>query len=268
MCRHAAYLGPGIAATELLRDLDHSLYHQSFQARELLTGVVCADGYGFGWYDEDGPAGPTTAARYSYPGPIWSDPNLDSMASHVRAQVMVAAVRNATVAGSNTHPNCAPFQDGRFLFSLNGFLPNFPSAWREPMASWLPTERRERIKGDTDGEYLFQILLARVDAMGGDPADLATATQSLVRDVQSHAATEGMDVHLNLLVSDGERVVATRSGSKPTQNSLYLLQDGDEFPGATVIASEPLYDDPMWEPVAPDTVLVVQAGAPPVRLRS
>ncbi len=266
MCRHAAYLGPGVAATELLSDLEHSLCHQSYQARELLTGVVCADGYGFGWYDDDGSDG--IAARYSFPGPIWSDPNLASMAPHIRAQVMVAAVRNASVAGRNTHDNCAPFRDGRYLFSLNGFLPNFPDAWSEPFASWLTPERRNRVRGGTDAEYLFQILLARVDEHGGDAAALASATQSLIRDVLNHAKTAGLDVYLNMLLSDGERVVATRAGSKPTQNSLYLLQDGDEFPGATVVASEPLYDDPLWVPVESDTVLVVQAGAPPVRLRA
>ncbi len=265
MCRHAAYLGPPIHATGLLRDLEHSLHHQSYRARELLTGSVCADGYGVGWYDDGARDG---AARYTYPGPVWSDPNLDQALPYVQSGLLVAAVRNATVAGSNTHANCAPFADGNHLLSLNGFLDDFPAAWRAPMRDWLPDERRERVHGDTDGEHLFQALLARLDELGGDPADLATATQGLVRDVLRHAESEGVDAHLNLLVSDGKQVVATRAGSKPTQNSLYLLQDGDEFPGATVLASEPLYDDPLWVPVEPDTVLTVQEGAPPVRLRA
>lgn len=264
MCRHAAYLGPGIAATELLRDLEHSLQHQAYQARELLTGVVCADGYGYGWYDTDH----TEPARYTYPGPVWSDPNLESTAPYVRSHFLVAAVRNATVAGSNTHANCAPFRDGRYLYSLNGALDHFPTRWREPMVDWLPPERRERVRGGTDGEHLFQCLLARMDEAGGDPADLPTTVQGLVRDVLRYAEGEGIGAQLNLLVGDGERLVATRAGSKPTQPSLYLLQDGDEFPGAHVVASEPLYDDPLWAPVEPDTVLTLQRDAPPVRLRA
>lgn len=264
MCRHAAYLGPGIAATELLRDLDHSLYHQAYRARELLTGVVCADGYGYGWYDADH----AEPGRYTYPGPVWSDPNLESTAPYVHSHFLVAAVRNATVAGQNTHANCAPFRDGRHLWSLNGFLEQFPGRWREPLADWLPAGRRERVRGTTDGEHLFQMLLARLDEAGGDPADLPTAVQGLVRDVVRHAASEGVTAHVDLLVGDGERLVATRAGSSPTQNSLYLLQDGDEFPGAHVVASEPLYDDPMWTPVETDTVLTLQRDAPPVRLRA
>lgn len=264
MCRHAAYLGPGIAASELLCDLDHSLTHQSYQARELLTGVVCADGYGFGWFDPDR----SEAARYAYPGPIWSDPNLASTAPSIRSTLLMAAVRNATVAGSNTHANCAPFQDGPYLFSLNGFLTDYPTAWNEAIDSWLPKKRGNRLKGNTDAEHLFQILLARLEESEGGPADLPNAVQGLVRDVLAYAASNGLEAHLNLLVSDGKRLVATRAGTSPTQNSLYLLQDGDEFPGAHLVASEPLYDDPLWEPVNPDTVLVLQQDAPPVRLRA
>jgi hypothetical protein len=151
------------------------------------------------------------------------------------------------------------------------------------------------VRGNTDSEHLFQAFLSRLDAAGpggigggggasgpspprgpNSPnthgpgiggAELASTLQSFCRDVARHAEEVGTKVQLNLLVSDGETLLATRCASVPTQNSLYLLQDGDEFPGSHVVASEPLYDDPEWEVIPPDTLLVLRAGAPPVRLR-
>lgn len=259
MCRHAAYVGPGVALSELLCDLDHSLLKQSYQPRHLLTGVVCADGYGVGWYDEDG-----EAARYAFPGPIWSDPNLAAMTPRIRSDCFVAAVRNATVAGSNTHANCAPFTQGRFHGSLNGALDDF-AAWRDELWDGLPPALRRAGRGDTDAELVFLMVLAAMEGHEG-PSALATATQEVCRDLIDRAQRRGTKVQLNLLLSDGDQVVATRAGSMPTQNSLFLLHDGEEFPDAFVVASEPLYDDPAWQVVEPDTVLVLRADAPPVRL--
>ena len=260
MCRHAAYVGPGIALSEVLRDVEHSLWHQSFQARELLAGVVCADGYGVAWYDAD--SGPD-AARYAFPGPIWSDHNLATLAPRVRSHTVVAAVRNATVAGHNTEANCAPFTFGRWCLSHNGFLEDF-AAWRPALVDSLSPRARNAIRGSTDSEHIFAMVL---DAAERNPGDgLVSAVQEVCRTLLGEATRLGKRCQLNLLASDGDHVVATRSGSTPTQNSLYVLQDGEEFPGAVVLASEPLYDDAQWQAVAPDTVIAARAGAPLVRL--
>lgn len=261
MCRHAAYIGPGIALGEILADLDHCLLQQSYQPRELLTGVVCADGYGVTWYTPD--AGPD-AARYAYPGPIWSDSNLQSMAPFVRSPIVVAAVRNATIAGSNTVANCAPFRHGRLSLSHNGYLEDFAASWQRDLVDGLSSEARGAIHGDTDSQHIFALL---IDALAEHKDNLPAATQSVCRDLLERATQLGKVAQLNLLLSDGQHVIATRSGSKPTQNSLYVLQDGEEFPDAVVLASEPLYDDPAWEPVRTDTLIAAQAGAPLVRMK-
>jgi glutamine amidotransferase len=261
MCRHAAYVGPGIAAAELLSDLDHSLLHQSYQARELLTGTVCADGYGFGWHDADGIAG-----RYGFGGPIWSDRNLTTMANKVRGRIIIGAVRNATVARGNTAADAAPFHSGDYLWSLNGFVTDFETHWRDGLfAEIINPARRAEIHGQTDGEYMFAAWLSLIDASESDRAPLS-ALQTLVRRILNEAEASGKPAFLNILASDSEHVYATRAASTPGQNSLYTLFDGDEFPDAWVVASEPLYDDPMWEPLAPDSIIVLSPEAPPIRL--
>lgn len=260
MCRHAAYVGPGIAASEILRSVPHSMYHQSYQARELLVGTVCADGYGYGWYDDD------QAARYAFGGPIWADGNLDTTAPHIRSRMMIAAVRNGTLPSGNSPADAAPFQYDKYLWSLNGFLDGFEEHWRDgPLRDWIHPEKRRAIKGQTDAEHLFAAWLSLIDEEVGDAAPLR-ALQRLVRLVIDEARSSGRHAQVNLLAADGDHVYATRSGSKPTQNSLYTLHDGSDFPDAWLVASEPLYDDPMWEPVPPDTILAIRADAPAVRL--
>ncbi len=263
MCRHAAYIGPGITVDELVTALPHSLLKQSYQARELLTGSVCADGHGFGWVDPDR----DEAGRYASAAPIWSDPNLRTMAPSIRSGLIIAAVRNATIATANAPEDAAPFQHGAHLWSLNGALEDFKGRWRDgPMRDWIAPEFRNVVQGQTDGEHLFAAWLSRIDSGDGPSAGLQ-ALQSLLRDAVRFGDEQGLDVQLNILASDGEHLYATRAGNHPTQNSLYTLQDGDDFPDAWVVASEPLYDDPAWEPVAADSVIAFAADAPPVRLQ-
>ncbi len=265
MCRHAAYVGPGTSISSLF-ELPHGLEHQSFAARELLTGVVCADGFGVGWYDGDTRPEP---GRYANPMPVWSDKNIQQFGPIVHSPLMVAAVRNATIAGSNTEANCAPFADGRYLLSHNGYLEDFEASWRETMSQeWIAPQRIRHIRGNTDSEFLFQALLSRHDESEAASSSLPTAIQSLLQDIGTHAKQTGKDAYVNLLVADGVRLIATRYSTNDRVNSLYYLPDGDQFPGAHVVASEPLYDDPLWEPVAPNAILVLSAYAPPVRLQA
>lgn len=259
MCRHAAYIGPPAPLAPLLVGLEHSLLHQSYAARELLPGVtVNADGFAVAWYDTDVRPEP---ARYARGDPIWSDADLPRLASLVHSTTFLAAVRSATVAGQNTASNAAPFAHGRWSWSLNGYLRDFSTVWRDHIErEWLTPAQRNAIQGTTDAEYLFHAFLARLE--GEEPM---AALRGLVADVKVHAQQHGTAVQLNLLVSDGDRILATRDGTETTCNSLYHLADGAEFPDAHVVASEPMTTGE-WQEVQPQTLLVLSAGAPPVRL--
>jgi glutamine amidotransferase len=50
MCRLLGYLGPAIQLDHLLYKPEQSLIVQSYQPREMTSGVVNADGLGIGWY--------------------------------------------------------------------------------------------------------------------------------------------------------------------------------------------------------------------------
>jgi glutamine amidotransferase len=76
MCRWLAYQGNPIYLDQLVYQPEHSLVHQSIEARKAVTRVN-ADGFGLGWYTER-----STPGQFHEVLPAWSDENLRSLAHH------------------------------------------------------------------------------------------------------------------------------------------------------------------------------------------
>src|SRR6185437_13488540 len=108
MCRHLAYLGPPASLAAVLSDPPHGLVRQSWSPREQRHGTVNADGFGVGWYAPGDPV----PARYRRAGPIWGDDLLPDLARVVRTGALLAAVRDATVAGADAEAAAAPYATG------------------------------------------------------------------------------------------------------------------------------------------------------------
>lgn len=79
MCRWLAYQGEPIYLDELVYKPEHSLVHQSLEARKAVTRVN-ADGFGLGWYTER-----STPGQFHEVLPAWGDENLRSLAHHIRS---------------------------------------------------------------------------------------------------------------------------------------------------------------------------------------
>jgi gamma-glutamyl hercynylcysteine S-oxide hydrolase len=229
VCRHLAYLGPPVALSTLLFDAPHALATQSRHPRYQPAGRTNPDGWGVTWYA----AGTTEPARYRSTTAIWDDAAFDANA--VRSGAIVAAARLASPGTTLDERNNAPFVSRRWCFSLNGFA--FRDGRGPRLRDALSPARTAALEGDTDSEVLFGLVLDRID----DGADAADA----LRDVTVLVDPDD-DVRLNLLLSDGASVAATAWG-----NSLFVHDHGDRL----VVASEPLDDDPAWEPVADRSVV-------------
>ncbi|HLL56300.1 MAG TPA: hypothetical protein VK359_00090, partial [Rubrobacteraceae bacterium] len=94
MCRIVAYLGETeVPLSSLILEMDHSLLVQSYAPKEMMSGVVNADGFGAGWYapEVDG-----EAAVYRSNAPLWADRSFASIAPKVSSATVLAAVRSAT----------------------------------------------------------------------------------------------------------------------------------------------------------------------------
>jgi glutamine amidotransferase len=153
----------------------------------------------------------------------------------------VAAVRNATPGLPVEDSGAAPFTVERYLFSHNGSV----DAWHEGVGLKLRrglSERREAVVGGrSDSEVLFAMVLDHLD--NGAPA--AEAVARVIDEVCGLAGGR-----LNLLLSDGETVTATRHGC-----SLFVREATD----TALVASEPLDDEPGWYPVPERAVVSLTA---------
>ena len=248
MCRHLAWMGEPVALGDLVLAPPHSLEHQSYAPRELLRGVVCADGFGIGWYADGDPE----PAAYRREMPIWADGDLPGVARVVRSRLVVASVRNATPeVGHVGAAGVQPLVSGRYLFAHNGFVAGFSERARA-LRALLPDDLYAAHRGGGDSETLFLLILARVR---GEDGDLATGVAGALADVAERAPGSA----LNVVVSDGETLVASRMAAGRQADSLYTC-DGGRLPGGVVIASEPFDDHPAWTAVPEDRLAVVTHG--------
>ena len=72
---------------------EHSLLVQSYATKEMMSGVVNADGFGCGWY---APGVDDEPAVYRSNSPVWSYRCSASIAPKVHSVTVLAAVRSAT----------------------------------------------------------------------------------------------------------------------------------------------------------------------------
>ena len=261
MCRIAAYLGgTETSLSSLVLEAQHSLLVQSYAPKEMLSGVVNADGFGCGWYAPEVDGDP---AVYRSNAPMWADRSFASIAPKVRSRTVLAAVRNATPGLPAEESGVPPFASGPYLFAHNGAIRNFRRSAMRPLRDILSDESYSGLLGVTDSETIFALLMDRLradKAEVGDAVALSEATAAALGKVTAICENLGIPATLNVGVTDGEAMVFTRFSTEGPGNSLYWLEDGRSFPDAVVIASERFDDDPAWQQVPDRHLLVADAG--------
>ena len=233
MCRHLAYLGPPASLQALITDPPYGLSRQAWAPRRQFHGIMNVDGFGAGWYADGDPV----PARYRRAGPIWADPCFADLARVTRTRALLAAVRSATPGTEEGVAAAAPYASGRWLFSHNGALDDWPSATAS-LAATLPPADLLALEARCDSALVWA-LVARQLRAGATPADALAWMVAALED-------DKIGGRFNFLLTDGEVIAATAAG-----NSLcYRLGDG-----AVVVASEPGDEEPGWTEVPDRTVL-------------
>ncbi|MEV0082658.1 ergothioneine biosynthesis protein EgtC [Saccharopolyspora sp. NPDC050642] len=234
MCRHVGYLGPAVSLAELLLEPAHSLLEQTWAPNDMRGGgTINVDGFGVGWYRPDG-----AVARYRAAVPMWTDESFRQMAADVRSGAVVAAVRSATVGMPVTPGACAPFTDGTWLFSHNGRVTGWPDSLAK-LAARLEVVDLLTLEAATDSALLWALLRQRL--ADGEEPDRA------VRELVCEIVAAAPDSRLNLLLSDGARLIATT-----WTHALWVRR----AEASVAVASEPFGPEAGWVEV-PDRCLLV-----------
>lgn len=254
MCRLAAYIGPEISLARFLLRPQHGLMQQSWEPREMRGARLNADGFGFGWFDRT-----QRPARYLNAMPIWADANLPALGGSLHARLWMANVRSATAPSASHVVNTQPFADDEMLFLHNGYITDFATTLRPYLRQILPPHIEAGVQGNTDSEYLFA-LLRHILAEDDDMA-LEEGLLQMFRRVED--SLDGPSALLNIVVTDGERLYATRHALRDDCPSLYFTVDDEDYPSGLLVASEPLTDSAFWRAVPAHHLLVLDPQAPP-----
>ena len=231
MCRHLAWLGEPRSLGELLLEPPHGLLVQSYAPRRQAHGRMNADGWGVGFYAVSGSraagrcgeaCGP---ARWRSNRPLWADASFASVAPVIDSSCVLAAVRSATAGMPLDETAAAPFQSGPWLLSHNGVVD------------------RALLGAHPAAESMCDSALLAAHLFEFGPEDVGR----FVRDLGKRDPA----ARLNLLLTDGHRILATR-----WHDTLSVLRADD----GVVVASEPYDDDPRWADVADHHLVEVCDG--------
>jgi len=272
MCRFVLYMGPPITIDLLTTRPVYSIVRQSFQSR-MRVEPLNGDGFGVAWYVPELTPEP---AVYRSIQPAWNNVNLRNLARVTRSSVIMAHVRAATSGLGVSEANCHPFTAGRLAFMHNGSVGGWARVKR-PLQQQLSDEAFAQIGGTTDSEHIFALFCDFLKQQPeGDPTEqMANALEAMITHVVEQTQSLGITkrTHLNLVVSDGSRAVASRFTSGPgdapslyvqtgkkyaCDNGSCLMVETNEPHEALLVASEPLTDEPGWKPVPRNHLLLVR----------
>ena len=251
MCRLLGYLGPSVSLEHLLYKPDHSLIVQSYQPRELEVALLNADGFGVGWYH---PQRQTAPFNYRNTLPIWNDVNLPQLSRYIESNCVLAYIRSATPGLAIDMSNCQPFQHGALTFIHNGFIENFRQTLYRPLRDRLCDTAYHAIHGLTDSEHIFALLLHELETQPG--CSLETALGRTLTQLAQLAGEYRTRIAANVLIGDGDRLVACRFDTQDDGPSFYWLRHAPGLPDSVLFASEPLFEGD-WVSCAPATIFSV-----------
>jgi glutamine amidotransferase len=180
MCRHLGWLGEPVSVSSLVLDQPYGLVVQSYSPRRQKHGLMNADGWGVGFFDDG------VARRWRAATPLWGDASFASVAPALHSGCVVAAVRSATVGMPIEAAAAAPFTDGQWLLSHNGVVDR----------SVLPLS--SAAESVVDSALLAALIFERgLDALGDTVAEVGGSDPN---------------ARLNILAANGSRLLATTWG--------------------------------------------------------
>lgn len=173
MCRILAYVGPELPVENLLLTPENSLINQTLDPE--LHPLMQLAGWGFGCWS-DHLLKPEAPLRYRRPMPAFYDDNAEGVIPSLQANTLLAHVRaagydaGAVLADENCHP--FHFAGSNWMMAQNGALPNWTLLQRE-LLTHCEDEHLSKMRGTTDTEFLYVLLLSLLEGDTDDDIQLA-----------------------------------------------------------------------------------------------
>ena len=214
MCRALLYLGEPVLLDGLLYQPDSALVRQSYmpQMRQTLNLA----GFGMRAWDAHSRDPERPWAYGSTDLPVF-DRNLKSLAEKVEASTVLAHVRGVPYSTTVeiSHANIHPFQFPGCPVTMahNGDLARFAEL-RPALAAHVPAGLAQHVRGTTDSEWIYALILAGLPDAFAVPTGVAlvAAVTRAIEIIGRERDVLGIDTSsdANLFVTDGTQIVAVR----------------------------------------------------------
>ncbi|SDH58494.1 glutamine amidotransferase [Vibrio xiamenensis] len=245
MCRWLAYQGSPIYLDQLVYEPEHSLVHQSLEARKAITRVN-ADGFGLGWYTER-----DTPGQFHEVLPAWGDENLRSLTHHIRSHRFMAHIRSST-GTQVARSNCHPFILDNWMFLHNGQIGDFNKV-KYTLERALPERLYVQKRGTTDSELIFLLMIK--NGLRQNPIEAIRHTIAEIEAVIDEKHAGELPFKASMCISDGEQFWLVRYSTDGHPPTVFSKSHGHDI----ILASEPLDSCPTWQVVKPQTITHVHS---------
>lgn len=208
-------------------------------------------GFGMGWYED------ASVKMVKLPLPVEREEEFWQIGETIHSNIIIFHIRERTV-GEEKEYNTHPFSYKNFMFAHIGTINN----WKE-LENKLADEWRERIKGETDSERYFMLIMQYWDA--NEPERGISRAVKEVKEISSYSS-------LNFLLTDGKKLYAYRSGELPlfylktvpeddicctsVSSNLAIRSRGLKGRKAVIIAAEKLSHE-SWEILKQEQLLII-----------
>jgi predicted glutamine amidotransferase len=206
------------------------------------------DGWGMGWYEDDGELNVAKDVGAAHASELF-----DKLSRTTETRAMVLHLRRASpglgIALENTHP----FTAGRLAFAHNGWIRPIPE-----LEDVLDPEVRHTLRGTTDSERYFQLLLAAMERAGDVERALPPLLERLRQGFSYNALNFVLLTERRLYAVCDYSVEAVARRGEPDYYTLGYKSEG----GAVVVGSSGCWGDrPAWRTLANHQALLVDRGS-------
>src|SRR6266540_2651723 len=207
------------------------------------------DGWGMAWYEDDGELDVAKDVEAAHASDL-----LDKLSRTTETRAMVLHLRRASPGLSITLENTHPFTGGRLAFAHNGWIRPIPE-----LEDLLDPEVRHGLRGTTDSERYFRLLLAAMEESGDVERALPPLLERLRGEFHYNALNFVLLTEQHLYAACDYSVEAVMRRGDPEYYTLgYRVSSG-----SVVVGSSGCWGDrPAWQ-----TLVNHQALLAPARLR-
>lgn len=236
----------------MLKFLEQSVYTEksSQKMSDDYGNADHTDGYGFAWL--------TPVHRWQTYKSILvfhQDPQLQPILNSIKSKVIIGHIRKKTI-GNKTIENTHPFFYKNQIFCHNGEILDF-SQHKQKLSNIIHPTYLQQIKGTSDSEYLFYLLLTCKKLYVADTKDAKESENTQMNHIFelffSVIREIGISMLANIIYSTPEYTVLTRYNINVDSEPLSLYYDDSDK--ELVISSEPITEN--YKPVKNNSILFV-----------